>query len=249
MARSVFGTSHSIPVLLAVLAISSIFAAVSTAGEIAKKITGEVKVQSRVDEARQPSSAPSVIYVQDFDLGYDTTQAAEKKGPPVIGRVMSRVTQRNDPRQKAAKLVELMSGSLVKGFTEQKIDARRCIPGAPIPSGGWLIRGVFTEVDQGKRVVRAAIGFGAGATAMELYVSVSDLAENPDAPFIIFGTEKDPNRIPGAVVTMNPYVAAAKFVMEKNASERDVKKTAKEIVSTIVKYMGTLGVKGETAPR
>lgn len=249
MARSVLGNSRSILVLLAALAISAVSPAGCTAGEITKKITGEVKVRSRTDAARQPSSAPSVIYIQDFDLGYDTTQSSERKGPPVIGRVMSRVTQRNDPRQKAEKLVELMSACLVKGFNERKIDAKRFIAGAPLPTCGWLVRGVFTEVDQGKRVVRAAIGFGAGATAMELYVSVSDLMENPDAPFIIFGTEKDPNRIPGAVVTMNPYVAAAKFVMEKNASERDVKKTAKEIVGTIVKYMGTLGDKGETAPR
>ena len=42
--------------------------------------------------------------------------------------------------------------------------------------------------------------------------------------------------LPGAVVTMNPYMAAARFVMEKNAPERDVKRTAKEIVSEVQKY-------------
>lgn len=239
MAFSVSCIRHSMAVF-AVLILSTAFATVSIAGEISKKITGEVKVQSRTDESRQPTSAPTTVYIQDFDLDYEATHDAERKGPPVVGRVMSRVSQRDDPQLKAAKLVELMSSSLVKGFSEQKIDARRCIPGTPLPVEGWLIRGVFTEVDQGKRIVRAAIGFGAGSTDMELYVSVSDLAENPDAPFIIFGTEKDPGRIPGAVVTMNPYVAAAKFVMEKNASERDVKKTASQIVTAIVKYMGTL---------
>jgi hypothetical protein len=35
---------------------------------------------------------------------------------------------------------------------------------------------------------------------------------------------------------MNPYVAAAKFVLEKNASSRDVKNTAKQIVAEILKY-------------
>jgi hypothetical protein len=233
--------------LVVAMVLSAVLSAGAGAGEIAKKIGGEVKVQSRTDESRQPDSAPSIIYVLDFDLGNDTTHHADKQGPPVIGRVMSRVSQRNDPREKAARLVELMSTSLVKGFTEQKIDARRCMPGTPLPDHGWLIRGVFTEIDEGKRIVRAALGFGAGATAMELYVSVSDLSVNPDAPFIFFGTEKDPGRIPGAVVTLNPYVAAAKFVLEKNASERDVKKTARQIVSTIVRYMGTLGVAGDAA--
>ena len=35
---------------------------------------------------------------------------------------------------------------------------------------------------------------------------------------------------------MNPYVAAAKFVRQKNATERDVKQTAEQIAEEIVKY-------------
>ncbi len=35
---------------------------------------------------------------------------------------------------------------------------------------------------------------------------------------------------------MNPYMAAARFVMEKNATEKDVRHTSKEIVSEILKY-------------
>lgn len=233
---------------LAVLVLSAGLSAVSAAGELTNKLTGEVKVNTRRDESRQPTAAPSTIYIQDFDLGYDATrQDSGERGRPVIGRILPRMSQRNDPAQKAKQLVELMSDSLVKGFSAKGIDARRCIPGTPLPSDGWLIRGVFTEIDQGKRVVRATIGFGAGATEMELSVSVSDLAGNPDAPFIIFGTEKDPNRMPGAVVTMNPYVAAAKFVMQKNASEKDVKKTAAAVVDQIASYMGTLGKQGVPA--
>jgi hypothetical protein len=100
-----------------------------------------------------------------------------------------------------------------------------------------LINGVFTEVDEGNRLKRAVIGFGQGSTQMTVQIGVSDLAsKNPQAPFIIFGTIKDPGKMPGAVVTMNPYVAAAKFVMEKNASSSDVKNTAKQIVAEILKY-------------
>jgi hypothetical protein len=47
---------------------------------------------------------------------------------------------------------------------------------------------------------------------------------------------EDPSKLPGAVVTMNPYVAAAKFVMEKNASERDIQKTADQIVGEMLSY-------------
>jgi hypothetical protein len=32
---------------------------------------------------------------------------------------------------------------------------------------------------------------------------------------------------------MNPFVAAAKFVLQKNATERDIKKTAEQIAEEI----------------
>ncbi|HEX9078661.1 MAG TPA: DUF4410 domain-containing protein [Desulfuromonadaceae bacterium] len=224
---------------LVVLALSATFPAFASGGEIGKKITGEVKVKSRTDESRQPTSAPKVIYIQDFDLGYDTAkQDAEGPGRRILGRL--RQSRQSGAEQKAKKLVGIMTGSLVKWFSEKGIVARQPIPGPPLPDSGWLIRGVFTEVDQGKRIVRATIGFGAGSTKMEVYVRISNLADDPDAPFIIFGTEKEPNKVPGAIVTMNPYVAAAKFVMQKNASEKDVKKTAAQIVETVMNYVKTL---------
>jgi uncharacterized protein DUF4410 len=99
------------------------------------------------------------------------------------------------------------------------------------------MQGYFTEVDEGNRLKRAGIGFGKGATSMDLQIAVTDLASpEPRAAFAVFGTAKDPNRIPGALVTMNPYVAAAKFVLQKNATERDIKRTAGEIAEQIVRY-------------
>lgn len=234
-------------IFLVILALSATLPAPSSGGEILKKITGEVKVKNRTDESRQPTSAPSVIYIQDFDLGYDTArQSAEGPGRRILGRLRSTSSQKSDAEQKAKKLIGIMTASLVKGFSEKGIVARQPIPGTPLPDSGWLIRGVFTEVDQGKRIVRATIGFGAGSTKMEVYVKVSNLADDPDAPFIIFGTEKEANKVPGAVVTMNPYVAAAKFVMQKNASEKDVKKTAAQIVESVMQYVKTLDKKGNT---
>jgi hypothetical protein len=41
----------------------------------------------------------------------------------------------------------------------------------------------------------------------------------------------------GAVITMNPYVAAAKFVIEKNAPEKTVKKTASDISKEVVRHL------------
>ena len=46
----------------------------------------------------------------------------------------------------------------------------------------------------------------------------------------------DPSRLPGGVVTRNPYVVAAKFVLEKGAPQRDVQHTAQTIATELVKF-------------
>ncbi len=132
-----------------------------------------------------------------------------------------------------------MSESLIKSLRAKGLDAQRqpSGPQTELPHNGWLMQGIFTEVDQGNRIKRAVIGFGRGATKMGVQVGVSNLAgSQPRTPFIIFGTFKAPKKTPGAAVTINPYVAAAKFVMEKNATEKDIEKTAEQIVDEILKY-------------
>jgi Domain of unknown function (DUF4410) len=200
-------------------------------------ITGGVTVQHLQEAGPQPTMAPRVVYVEDFRLDHeDVTVDEGLRGRLGLGPSPLQRLRGDDPAHKAQKFVDAMSEGLVQYLEEADFPAQRLASGAELPKDGWLIRGVFTEVNEGNRVQRAVIGFGRGATSMEVQVWASDLARNPEAPFIIFGTIKDPSHMPGAVVTLNPFVAAAKFVLEKNASERDVKRTAKEIVLEMLKY-------------
>jgi len=48
---------------------------------------------------------------------------------------------------------------------------------------------------------------------------------------------------------MNPFVAAAKFVLQKNATERDIKKTAEQIAEQIMKYEQQTQTKSDAAPQ
>jgi len=45
-------------------------------------------------------------------------------------------------------------------------------------------------------------------------------AHDPNKPFLTFDSEGTSGHMPGAVVSKNPYVAAAKFVMSKRARKR-----------------------------
>ena len=106
----------------------------------------------------------------------------------------------------------------------------------PAPSTGVLVSGVFTEVDEGSRVHRALIGFGSGSAKMALYVPLSDLA-SPQKPLYNAAQENTSGKIPRAAITMNPYAAAAKFVMKKNARDNTVKKTASQISGEVVNHL------------
>ena len=158
--------------------------------------------------------------------------------PGKLGQRLPRRLAKDNPSERARQIVETTADSLVQALRANGMTAQRLRKTTGnLPREGWLVQGYFTEVDEGNRLKRAAIGFGRGGTSMDLQIAISDLAgSDPRAAFAVFGTAKDPNRIPGALVTMNPYVAAAKFVLQKNATERDINKTAEQIAEQIVKY-------------
>ena len=79
-------------------------------------------------------------------------------------------------------------------------------------------------------------GFGSGEAKMQLYVTLTDLAA-PQKPLYEAADKGDSGKKIGAAITMNPYVAAAKFVMEKNAPEKTVKKTAAEIAKEVETHL------------
>jgi hypothetical protein len=218
-----------------------------------QKLLGGVKVKGEKTEGSLPQRLPGTIYIADFALeaeNYVPDEGVRGALPGRLGKRLPRLLQKDNPAERARQIVETMAESLVQHMNSKGLQAQRLRNTAEdLPREGWLVQGVFTEVDEGNRLKRAAIGFAKGATSMDVQVGISDLAgSNPRAAFLLFGTEKDPNKIPGAVVTMNPYVAAAKFVLQKNATERDVQRTAAQIVEEILKYEQQIKEKS-TPPR
>jgi hypothetical protein len=178
------------------------------------------------------------VYVRDFELDAQNVQVDKGAGGQVRPGLIERPSKREqtDPEAQAKKLVDTMSKSLVDDLHKAGYKAQRLGPSDPAPSSGALVTGVFTEVDEGNRMHRALIGFGSGGVKMDLYVTMSDLA-SPQKSLYNQAQEDSSSKRPGAAITLNPYVAAAKFVMEKNAPEKTVKKTASEISAEVVKHL------------
>jgi len=192
----------------------------------------------------QPSTpAPGqgkVVFVQNFELDAENFQSDSSlvsklpEGPLPRPHVIR--GKKEDPATQVQKIVNTMSNDLLKDLEKEGFTARRLLPGDPPPSDGWLLHGVFTEVDEGNRVRRAVIGFGAGAAKMSLYADVSDLS-HPNQPLYALADNGTSGKMPGAAITMSPVAAGVKFAMEKNADSKAIKKTAEQIVDELVKKM------------
>ncbi len=244
---------RSLPILLSWLMVLSFPGCRGAQGPFAKKLTGSVETSdARLTDAL-PHQPPRTVYVADFALDAADIQPDQGArgmlpkglGGGLVGNLGQRLPHPlagGDPASQAREIVDAMAGSLVAALGDRGIQAQRIdVASADLPRDGWLLQGVFTEVDEGNRIKRAVIGFGQGATRMNVQVGVSDLAgAQPRQAFIVFGTVKEPGKMPGAAVTMNPYVAAAKFVLEKNATGRDIRDTAGQIADVLVESAATI---------
>jgi hypothetical protein len=218
----------------ACLLFGSLAIAYGCAPTAGNKLTGGARVESESATAAPPTTPARRVYVEDFALDAEATEP--RTG--LLGRPrLFRELTGEDPATHARRVVDEMAIALVQDLNAAGIPAERLPAGGGLPADGWLVRGAFTEADSGGIVRRAVIGFGSGKSEMEVQVGVSDLASaQPTQAFLVFGTITDPSRLPGGAVTRNPYVVAAKFVLEKGAPRRDVEHTAKAIADELVKF-------------
>jgi hypothetical protein len=202
----------------------------------------QTQVSDETQAASVPTGAPSLIYVSEFELDLPPPSESGTGVPPGRGPVRSAIAELRgdgDPAAKARELVALMQQTIVEDLTAKGLAAQRLPAGAGLPTEGWLVRGVFTQLDEGQRATKAVIGMGAGASELDLYVNLADLAKTPVQPFYSFDAENTSGKLPGAaVMKFNPYVAAAKFVMSRNAGEREVKATASKIAEKVAARAG-----------
>jgi len=209
---------------------------------LAVPVTSVLGQQGSAEPGKQApfvfSPANTVIYVSDFGLDSENFQADQSmqrahQRPHVVNGPLR---QSKDPATQARELVNLMATDIVQNLTKAGYKAQRLAATDARPSEGVWVHGVFTELNEGNRRQRAVIGFGAGQAKMDLYVTMNDLSR-PDQPLYTAATSGESGKKPGAAITMNPYLAAAKFVMEKNAPEKTIKKTAGDISKDIIAHL------------
>jgi hypothetical protein len=189
------------------------------------------------------TGGPSVIYVENFDLG-----AATLKADPgtLSGRPRLLHLGQADPAKKLEELSDLLATSLVGDLQKKGLPARRLAADAARPAEGWLVSGRVLEVVEGNRMQKAVVGFGAGDSDAQLYVGVADLARPAGKQDLLdFDVNSQGNKAPGGggmmVATHTPYGMAAKYVLDRNASEDDVKRAARRIADELERLVQARG--------
>jgi len=185
-----------------------------------------------------PVAPKRPVYVRDFlfdsqNLKPDEGLLGRREGP--VGRLLHGLKPSEDPAAKARELVTLLSNTIVAQLNSAGIRATRLEPGTLTPQDGLLVGGEFLEVDEGNRMRRAMVGFGSGSEEVKVQVEVYDLAKDSNSPFLVYGAGEEGRKGPGAVAFRNPYAAAARYVLSRKATEKDVVKLGNQIAADLVK--------------
>jgi len=180
-----------------------------------------------------------LVYVTDFELDSGNvkqdTNPLENARQHAGGLLPRPLLRHRDPQQKADEIVTKMADALVNDLRAKGLDARRLASDAPLPAQGWLVRGVFLSVDEGNSMRRAVVGFGSGASQIELAVAVDDLAIQAPQPLYQVIDSESSHAKPGAgaAIALNPYVAAAKFVLSRAGDRKNVDRAAAEVADAV----------------
>jgi hypothetical protein len=180
----------------------------------------------------QPFVVPNKIYVREF-TGSDSVFRVDRKGDSLTSF--------------KAKTQSQLAGDLVMKLNESVLPAELLFTSRQPPKGNyWLINGSFDRINQGSRVLRTLIGFGAGGTKVETTVSVSNLASGKPVEILSFKTTGGSNTEPGPGILMGPpdptTIIPLLWGSTMPGLSKDTTRTAKEISAEISDYLAKHGV-------
>jgi hypothetical protein len=175
--------------------------------------------------AKPASPASQPIYISDFTV------------EPSAGDLPDASTPQTEMPKGTRKLVAAMTNTLVSELSRAGFTV--CRPSSSLsPTKGLVLTGTFTKLEEGSSARRAFVGFGSGASHVEVRATLRDASKANDTGLII-STNRDSGKKPGAVVAPSPVVAVVKLGVTKNAPEKLVKKIARDIASQVAAQLGS----------
>jgi hypothetical protein len=154
------------------------------------------------------SSRPNVIVVYNFAVSPSEVTLNQSVVQRIYRNVASPQTTQDEQHKVADQAAQALSDTLVTklqglGFTVQNQPR-----GTPAPDGAIVVDGQFVNIDEGNRLRRLVIGFGAGASKLDTDVQVNRVSGETQETLLSFKTHAESGKMPGAAVTMGVGAAA-----------------------------------------
>jgi hypothetical protein len=190
---------------------------------------------SSVVDGGQLNSAPQnvAVSVRDFELAVPTvSNIAERKPaarPNDNKKPMSPAQEVEALQTQARNIKDFVANTLVdtlqkNGYTSSRQQGK--------PANGMLLEGIFAESDGKNRIRRALLGSGAPGTKFTLYVGTFD-QKSLNQPLYKEAAVQEPDPHFGPVITLNAYIPLAKYEIDKEATEEDVRKICGQIAANL----------------
>ncbi len=128
-------------------------------------------------------------------------------------------------------MAKALAEELVRGLLDLGFAVERKPRGTPIRIRQLLIDGEFLDVDEGNRLQRLVIGFGAGASKIDTEVHVYYGVRR--RKLLDFKTHADSGKMPGAAATVGAGVAVTGAVTAATAATSAAAGAVKEYQSEV----------------
>ena len=198
---------------------------------------------------QDPPARPIPVYVSNFELWATETgspsplqQTASAEDPQQCATSSSAsngtppsVYQDADVRcEQARRLTDFFSTTLLQTLQKKGYAAAR--ESRTRPSNGVLIRGIFTEYDDMNRVRSAILGSASTNPKAVLYVGIFSLSR-PDQPLYEPASVQSPDNRYGPIIILNNYIPLAKYELDKNPTEEEVRRVCSRIVNDLTNLL------------
>ena len=166
--------------------------------------TTSVEVE-RESAVRVPQ--PSVVLVHRFGANLSEVTENQSVFQQGFDATQSTTTSERDAGI-ASGVSERMADELVARIAKMGLAARRADAGTDVPSDALVITGYFVDIDEGNRLRRLVIGFGAGQSTLDAEGQLRHPSGSGYETLLAFKTHADSGEMPGAAVTMGAGAAA-----------------------------------------
>jgi len=183
------------------------------------------------DAAPEEASRAAPTSARASSNSTPTGSSSKTSRPPASLRPADSQTD-DTASERANALVTAMSENLLRTLGRAGYTVRRVRAGEALPQAGLRIRGVFAEADEQNRIRRLLVGGDSPTPKMLLYVGVDDLAR-PEQPLYELAKPLINDGTHGPVIVVTSYSPVARFEMDKNPSDEDIKKVVTDIVADL----------------